>query len=170
MTTITSGKLKFQYENFKEIITQVPRIRKAIFIKTTRIPPKYFPSSNCVLESGLERSKSIFPFSSISGTKLDAANMASNRHKFDNGAVIINCIFEIISASAKLSPAGLRLDKIESVFIKLNTTVSPSRKRAEMIVKKINTFRANASRKVYHDMIKIFFTALYSFLLRLSEK
>ncbi len=80
------------------MIIQAPIIRNAMFIKTTSIPPKYLPSNSCVREIGFERSKSILPFSSIIGTKLAEENIASSRHKFDRGAVIINCICVITSS------------------------------------------------------------------------
>lgn len=136
-----------------------------MFIKTTSIPPKYLPSNSCVLEIGFERSKSILPFSSISGTKLEEAKIASSRHRFDKGAVIINCIFVITSASIKPSPDGFIFDKIESAFTKLETTASPIKKIIEMAAKKIKTLRAKASLRVYHEITNIFFTSCSSFLL-----
>jgi hypothetical protein len=90
ITTITSRKLKFQYENFNEIIIHAPTIRNVMFNNTTSVPPKYFPNSNCDRDTGLDSSKSMFPFSSIMGTKLAEAKMANNRHRLESGAVITN--------------------------------------------------------------------------------
>ena len=129
------------------------------------MPPKYFPSKSCVLDIGFERSKSIFPFSNIRGIKLEEANIASSRHKFDKGAVIANCICVITSANTNLLFDGFMLDNIESASTRLNTTARPIKNMSEITVKKIKTFLAKASLNVYHEMMIKFFTILFSFLL-----
>jgi hypothetical protein len=133
--------------------------------KTTSVPPKYFPYKSCVLEIGFDRSKSILPFSSITGIKLDEENIASRRHKFDSGAVIANCILVIISARTILLSEGFIPEMIESVFNKLKTIANPIIKISEMAAKKIKTFRAKASLKVYQEIIKIFFMSYFSYQL-----
>jgi hypothetical protein len=143
------------------MIIQAPKIKNAMFIKTTSVPPKYLPSNNCVRDTGFDNNKSMLPFSNIIGIKLADENIASSRHKFDNGAVIINCIFVIICSRIISLPDGPMLDKIDSVFTKLKTTASPIKKITDIAAKKIKTFRAKASRKVYQVIVTMFF--IYDF-------
>ena len=147
-------------------MTQAPRIKKAIFMNTTRVPPIYFPTNNWVREIGFDSNKSILPFSSIIGIKLADEKMASNKHRLERGDVIINCIFDITCSSIILLSEGFILDKIEAVSTKLKITASPIKKIIDIAAKNIKTFRAKASLSVYHDMIKILFNYLSCFRLR----
>ena len=147
------------------MIIHAPRMRNAILINTTSVPPKYLPSNSCVREIGLESNKSMLPLSSIIGIKLAEENIARSKHRFDSGAVIANCICVITCSRTTLSPDGFMPDKMESVLTRLKTTASPIKKITEIAAKNIKTFRANASRKVYHDIIKIFFMIYFSYQL-----
>jgi hypothetical protein len=139
-------------------------MRKTIFIKTTSVPPKNLPIKSWVREIGFDKSKSILPFSSIMGIKLDEENIASNKHKFANGAVIINWIFATTSSRKTLFPEGFIPEIIDSVSIKLKIIASPTMKISEMTAKKINTLRAKASLNVYEHIIIILFIFCYTFL------
>jgi len=91
------------------------------------------------------------------GIKLAEENIASSRHKFDSGAVIANCICVMTCSNTILSLDGFMLDKIEPVLTSPKTTASPIKKITEIAAKKMNTFLAKASLKVYMEMIKTFF-------------
>jgi hypothetical protein len=91
-----------QYPNFSPNKSQTPTINIKILINTTNKPPIYFPTSSSVLVTGLERSKSIFPFSSIEGIKDEQENIESKRHNPERGLIIISSSKEILSE--KLPP------------------------------------------------------------------
>jgi hypothetical protein len=100
IVTIIQTKDGFQYENFKEIIIQIPTTRNAILSSTTSSPPKYFPKISCALEIGFERKRSIFPFSRSTGMKLEALKIESSRPMLATGETIPSSIIITILPGA----------------------------------------------------------------------
>jgi hypothetical protein len=144
---------KFQIENLREKISHTPRIKKAIFRNTTRMPPKNFPRSSCSREMGFDKSKSIFPFSSIIGIKLALENIESNRQIRVMGETnIISSEFTAVNTSDCIPGANIFSIPVRYRIRPTNIIVS-----IEITKKKIKTFLAKASRREYQVTVIIFF-------------
>lgn len=92
IVNIANNNEKLTIENFINIMSQMPTINTDTLRSTTSMPPKYLPSNNCDLDIGLERIRSIFPFSSIIGIKLEQAKNESRSPNAQIGEIIINSI------------------------------------------------------------------------------
>ena len=122
-----------QTENFIEILNHTPIINRAILINTTRVPPKYFPHNSCVRETGLESNRSIFPFSSIIGIKLELAKIARSRPNEASGVIIAISNFDTISASIGAAFLPAKPFTIESRFVTPRITAVKTTTRIEII-------------------------------------
>ena len=65
-------------------------IRYAILIKTINTPPKNLPKIICALDTGFEIMRSMEPFSSIFGMKLEAEKIDKNNPPPKSGATTNN--------------------------------------------------------------------------------
>lgn len=145
-------------------MNQIPKIKKAILIKTTRIPPKYFPHSSCAREIGFDNNKSMFPFSSITGTKLALEKIARSRPKL--AIELIITISNIVTIPPMPSVPSLLsrekfpiLPRMEDVFVRIVISASTIITIAEIPRKNKKTFLAIASLKVDNVIIQMFFNS-----------
>jgi len=126
-------KVYDQIENLIEMLNQTPMINRAIFINTTKVPPKYFPHNNCVRETGLESSKSMLPFSSIMGIKLELAKIARSSPSDARGVIIAISSLDTISAIIGAAFLPANPFTIESRLVTPRITAVKTMTRIEMI-------------------------------------
>jgi hypothetical protein len=148
IVTIVQTKDGFQYENFKEIIIQMPITRNVILSRTTNRPPKYLPKRSCALEIGFERKRSILPFSRSTGIKLEALKIESSRPMLATGETIPSSIIITIF------PDAMFLFEEKKEFRICDSSTNPKitpviiRAKHESPKKKIKTFLAKDSLNV----------------------